>query len=75
MGQRTCDSNGIMPSFTCPTCTRTIVVNRKEDAPDRPFCCERCKLLDLAKWFNEEYRIETPSWPSQTDTPSDHPGE
>lgn len=75
MARRTCDSSGIMPSFTCPTCTRTIVVDSKEEAPDRPFCCERCKLLDLAKWFNEEYRIETPSSPPQTDASPDRPGE
>lgn len=24
----------------------------------RPFCSERCKLIDLGKWANEEYRIE-----------------
>ena len=22
-----------------------------------PFCCERCQLLDLYAWFNEEYYI------------------
>ncbi|MFA6013813.1 MAG: DNA gyrase inhibitor YacG [Gallionellaceae bacterium] len=24
----------------------------------RPFCCERCKMIDLGKWANEEYRVE-----------------
>ncbi len=24
----------------------------------RPFCSERCKLVDLGKWANEEYRVE-----------------
>jgi len=23
----------------------------------RPFCSERCKLIDLGKWIDEEYRI------------------
>jgi endogenous inhibitor of DNA gyrase (YacG/DUF329 family) len=23
----------------------------------RPFCSERCTLLDLAKWMNGDYRI------------------
>ena len=23
----------------------------------RPFCSERCKLLDLARWVDGEYRI------------------
>jgi len=24
----------------------------------RPFCSERCKLIDLGKWAGEEYKIE-----------------
>ncbi|MBU1213889.1 MAG: DNA gyrase inhibitor YacG [Gammaproteobacteria bacterium] len=41
---------------TCPTCG-------KEHAWDtsngfRPFCSERCRLIDLGKWANEEYRVE-----------------
>jgi uncharacterized protein len=23
----------------------------------RPFCSERCKLADLARWLSEDYRI------------------
>ncbi len=26
-----------------------------------PFCSERCRLADLDKWFEEEYRIERPA--------------
>jgi hypothetical protein len=26
----------------------------------RPFCSERCKLVDLGKWASEDYRIEQP---------------
>ncbi|MEO8038947.1 MAG: DNA gyrase inhibitor YacG [Betaproteobacteria bacterium] len=25
--------------------------------PWRPFCCERCKLIDLGQWASESYRI------------------
>lgn len=32
----------------------------KELPPHFPFCSSRCKLIDLGKWFNEEYRISTP---------------
>jgi len=31
-----------------------------------PFCCDRCKLVDLGRWLGEEYFIpedETPSVP------------
>ncbi|HWR58895.1 MAG TPA: DNA gyrase inhibitor YacG [Thermodesulfovibrionales bacterium] len=29
-----------------------------QENPSKPFCSERCKLLDLGKWASEEYRIE-----------------
>lgn len=25
--------------------------------PWRPFCSERCKMIDLGRWANEEYRV------------------
>jgi endogenous inhibitor of DNA gyrase (YacG/DUF329 family) len=28
-----------------------------EDNPWRPFCSERCKLIDFHKWTSEEYRV------------------
>lgn len=49
-----------MPSYTCPTCQKTNQVEHRRDAPFRPFCSERCKLVDLGKWLDEEYRIESP---------------
>ena len=27
---------------------------------DFPFCCDRCKLLDLGKWASEGYVISSP---------------
>jgi endogenous inhibitor of DNA gyrase (YacG/DUF329 family) len=38
----------------CPTCKRKTTW---EENPWRPFCSERCKLIDLGKWVSEEYRI------------------
>ena len=38
----------------CPTCNRQV---QWQDNPFRPFCSERCKLLDLGKWVDEEYRV------------------
>lgn len=26
--------------------------------PTFPFCSDRCKLIDLGSWLDEEYRIE-----------------
>ena len=38
----------------CPTCHRLIVW---EGNPHRPFCSERCKLLDFGAWANGEYAV------------------
>ena len=41
----------------CVTCNRPT-----EGRPANrwaPFCCERCKLIDLGKWLGEEYRVPT----------------
>jgi endogenous inhibitor of DNA gyrase (YacG/DUF329 family) len=29
----------------------------------RPFCSERCKMIDLGAWANEEYRVPQPPEP------------
>ena len=29
-------------------------------SPNFPFCSARCKLIDLNKWLNEDYKISTP---------------
>ena len=38
----------------CPTCSKRI---EWDDNPFRPFCSERCKLIDLGRWVSEEYRV------------------
>ncbi len=40
---------------TCPTCKNDVEWDVNN--PYRPFCCERCKLIDLGAWANEEFRI------------------
>ena len=39
----------------CPTCAKAVENAAK--APHRPFCSERCKLIDLGRWLGEDYRI------------------
>jgi len=39
----------------CPLCKGTTTW---EENPWRPFCSERCKVIDLGKWASEEYTIE-----------------
>lgn len=42
---------------------------RPQDERWRPFCSERCKLLDLADWVDGRYRIPGPpvSLPDESD--------
>jgi endogenous inhibitor of DNA gyrase (YacG/DUF329 family) len=47
------------PVVTCPHCgteMRWDTSNRF-----RPFCSERCKLIDLGKWASEDYRVAQPA--------------
>ncbi|MEJ2067973.1 MAG: DNA gyrase inhibitor YacG [Deltaproteobacteria bacterium] len=38
----------------CPRCGTQV---SWEENPYRPFCSERCKLIDLGRWVDEQYRI------------------
>lgn len=39
----------------CPTCQGPSVWSAEN--PYKPFCSERCRLIDLGAWANEEYRV------------------
>jgi uncharacterized protein len=41
----------------CPSCKQKTAY---EGNPFRPFCSERCKLIDLDNWLDGRYRISTP---------------
>ena len=38
----------------CPICKKETT---GDDNPFRPFCSERCRLIDLGKWASGDYRI------------------
>jgi uncharacterized protein len=42
----------------CPICKQETLLR---DNPYRPFCSERCKLIDLDNWLSERYRVSGPS--------------
>jgi uncharacterized protein len=51
---------------SCPQCGAAVAwepANRY-----RPFCSERCKMIDLGAWANEAYRIPVVE---DDDTPDD----
>jgi uncharacterized protein len=38
----------------CPTCRKEV---QWQDNPHRPFCSDRCQLIDLGAWTEERYKI------------------
>jgi endogenous inhibitor of DNA gyrase (YacG/DUF329 family) len=54
----------------CVFCRRHPV-----DPAWRPFCSERCKIQDLARWADGSYRVPSESQPSPTtDDPTNNHG-
>ncbi len=49
---------------SCPICKKETVW---DENPFRPFCSERCRLIDLGKWASDDYRIPG----EKKDIPSD----
>lgn len=39
----------------CPTCKK--VIEWSEKFPLRPFCSERCQLIDLGDWASDKNRL------------------
>ena len=38
----------------CPQCKKQFSYYTSEF---RPFCCERCRLIDLGQWLSESYTV------------------
>ena len=57
----------------CPTCQRDL---DWESAPFRPFCSERCRLIDLGAWFSGQRAIpgDTAATPENHVTEESPPG-
>ncbi len=54
--------------FSCPTCARPI--EWSDANPYRPFCSERCRLIDLGDWLTEKHVI-----PGEAAAPGETGGE
>ena len=62
-----------MKKVKCPTCEKLV-----EWSPEnrwRPFCCERCQLIDLGAWADESHRIPeaTPQDFNESNSDQDDP--
>ena len=47
-----------MTTVKCPTCKTDVVWS--SEAEFRPFCSNRCKLIDLGEWADEGHKISQP---------------
>lgn len=48
-------TNTPQKKISCPTCGKPLVWSAEN--PFRPFCSERCKLIDLGEWADEKFRV------------------
>ena len=44
-----------MQKVICPNCKKKFEQDRRSSF--RPFCSEKCKMIDLGKWLDESYTI------------------
>lgn len=47
-----------IPVVPCPRCGKASPWDSSNRF--RPFCSERCKMIDLGKWADEEFRVAVP---------------
>ena len=51
----------------CPTCQKQV--EWSELSTFRPFCSDRCRLIDLGDWASEKHAIADESIPSTEELP------
>ncbi|MET0090213.1 MAG: DNA gyrase inhibitor YacG [Candidatus Thiodiazotropha sp.] len=51
----------------CPTCGKSVTWTA--DSAWRPFCSERCRLIDLGDWLDENHRISEPLLEDESEPP------
>ncbi len=58
-----------MALVKCPNCGKPT---EWKDNPTRPFCSERCKLIDFGAWANEEYAVPADEPPPSLEEQDSH---
>lgn len=53
------------PTVQCPHCGKPVPWSPASTY--RPFCSERCKLIDLGAWASESHRIPGEALPPRDD--------
>lgn len=57
----------------CPTCRRDV--EWIATSVYRPFCSDRCRLIDLGAWIDEQHKIPDESGIAENDLHEDFPEE
>lgn len=53
----------------CPLCGKAVIWSSENRW--RPFCSERCKLIDLGQWASEKYRVPVAKTEPDSSLPED----
>jgi endogenous inhibitor of DNA gyrase (YacG/DUF329 family) len=53
--------NTVLKLVRCPTCGGDSIYAPAN--PFRPFCCQRCKQLDLGAWASEQFAVPAEASP------------
>jgi len=57
----------------CPTCQKQVEWSKSSTF--RPFCSDRCRLIDLGEWASEKHAIPAEPIPSTEEFPFEENGE
>jgi endogenous inhibitor of DNA gyrase (YacG/DUF329 family) len=55
----------MLKNIKCPSCRKPAPW---EENPFRPFCSERCKMIDLGAWADGKYSIPGEKKPEEEDS-------
>ena len=56
----------MMTIVKCPTCQKNV--EWAKASTFRPFCSQRCQLIDLGEWASEKHTIQGESAPSSEES-------
>jgi endogenous inhibitor of DNA gyrase (YacG/DUF329 family) len=47
----------MIKQLTCPVCRKPLTTELTSTSPTFPFCSERCRQVDLVRWFEGRYQV------------------
>ena len=59
-----------MPFVRCPVCDRRFESSESQTVP---FCCDRCRRIDLGRWLGEEYSLPVERQDEDQEYPEEEP--